>query len=283
MPEGSSSDAQCVVAIYTRKILMNILDRTAYHEIRFAVGMLQLCHVSKALADILGVVWTPSPLHIACCNEIAKIGIEDSSAECALQGMARCKVVIYAHRVAMVVGTVLPVLFCGNLLRTEIDGAESVAYHEAPFADGIIQLRIQILIVGVVGVISHTVLLDRQSALETGCKPEILRNHRSGIFHYHKRIGSVVAIRCRTGICRISAVVADVLGTQGKEDARSLFAQQAGIVCLEMVGAHIVGWRTGNMVSGVGLHRIHFQHVLLSRSPEDVHLGSLVRIVIDEA
>lgn len=91
-----------------------------------------------------------------------------------LQGMARCKVVIYAHRVAMVVGTMFPVFFCGNQLRTEIDGAESVAYHEAPFADGIIQLRIQVLIVGVVGVISHTVLLDRQSALETGCKPEIL-------------------------------------------------------------------------------------------------------------
>ena len=174
MPEGSSSDAQCVVAIYTRKILMDILDRTAYHEIRLAVGMLQLSHVGEALADVLGVVWTPSPLHIACSNEIAKIGIEDSAAECALQGMARCKVVIYAHRVAMVVGTMLPVLFCGNLLRTEIDGAESVAHHEAPFADGIIQLRIQILIVGVVGVISHTVLLDRQSALETGCKPEIL-------------------------------------------------------------------------------------------------------------
>ena len=93
----------------------------------------------------------------------------------------------------------------------------------------------------------------------------------------------MVAIRCRTGICRISAVVADVLGTQGKEDARSLLAQLAGIVCLEMVGAHIVGWRIGKMVSGVGLHRIHFQHVLLGRSPEDVHLGSLVRIVIDEA
>ena len=93
----------------------------------------------------------------------------------------------------------------------------------------------------------------------------------------------MVAIRCRTGICRISAVVADVLGTQGKEDTRSLLAQQAGIVCLEMVGAYIVGWRTGNMVSGVGLHRIHFQHVLFGRSPENVHLGSLVRIVIDEA
>ena len=74
----------------------------------------------------------------------------------------------------MVVGTVFPVLFCSNLFRTEIDGAESVAHYEAPFADGIIQLRIQILIVGVVDVISHTVFLDRQSALETCCKPEIL-------------------------------------------------------------------------------------------------------------
>ncbi len=47
----------------------------------------------------------------------------------------------------------------------------------------------------------------------------------------------MVAIRCRTGICRISAVVADVLSTQGKEDARSLLAQQAVFFAFPLVVA----------------------------------------------
>ena len=35
------------------------------------------------------------------------------------------------------------------------------------------------------------------------------------------------------------------------------------------------------MIAGIGLHRIHLQHILLRRSPEDIQLGTLVRIMVD--
>ena len=61
----------------------------------------------------------------------------------------------------------LPVLFRRNLLRTEVDDAEAVACHESPLADVVIQLGVEVLVVGMVGVTGDAVLLDGETALET--------------------------------------------------------------------------------------------------------------------
>ena len=43
----------------------------------------------------------------------------------------------------MVARGMLPVLFRRNLLRTEVDDAETVACHESPLADVVIQLGVR--------------------------------------------------------------------------------------------------------------------------------------------
>ena len=48
-----------------------------------------------------------------------------------------------------------------------------------------------------------------------------------------------------------------------------------------MVGTHEIGCIAREMIAGIGLHRIHLQHILLRRSPEDIQLGTLVRIMVD--
>ena len=37
----------------------------------------------------------------------------------------------------------------------------------------------------------------------------------------------------------------------------------------------------GEMIAGIGLHRIHFEYVLAGWSPENIELGSLVRVMVD--
>ena len=37
----------------------------------------------------------------------------------------------------------------------------------------------------------------------------------------------------------------------------------------------------GEMIAGIGLHRIHFEYVLVGWSPENIELGSLVRVMVD--
>lgn len=76
-------------------------------------------------------------------------------------------------------------------------------------------------------------------------------------------------------------LVADILGTQSKEDARPVFAQGSGVIRLKMVGTHEIGCIAREMIAGIGLHRIHLQYILLRRSPEDIQLGTLVRIMVD--
>ena len=53
----------------------------------------------------------------------------------------------------MVARGMLPVLFRRNLLRTEVDDAEAVA-RESPLADVVIYLGVEILVVGMVGVMA---------------------------------------------------------------------------------------------------------------------------------
>ena len=38
----------------------------------------------------------------------------------------------------------------------------------------------------------------------------------------------------------------------------------------------------GEMVAGIGLHRIHFEYILAGWSPENIELGSLVRVMVDD-
>ena len=111
VPEGSGTNAQRVVSIHTRQILMDVLHRGAHHQIRLAVGIFQLRHISQALADIRRICRLPGPLHVARRNEIAEVGVEDAATEGALQRVARGKLVIDAQRVAVVMRGVLPLLF----------------------------------------------------------------------------------------------------------------------------------------------------------------------------
>ena len=76
-----------------------------------------------------------------------------------------------------------------------------------------------------------------------------------------------------------AAVVADMLGTEGKEDAGAVVGERAGVVGLQMIGAHVIGWGVGEMVAGIGLHRIYFEHILRGRRPEQIELGTLVGVV----
>ena len=88
----------------------------------------------------------------------------------------------------MVARGMLPVLFRRNLLRTEVDDAEAVACHESPLADVVIQLGVEILVVGMVDVIGDAVLLDGETALETCRNPEIRGDDRSGVFYHHEGV-----------------------------------------------------------------------------------------------
>ena len=72
----------------------------------------------------------PGALHIACGDEIAKLGIEDAAAVGGLQGMIRREAGIGARRVDMVARGMLPVLFRRNLLRTEVDDAEKMCIRD---------------------------------------------------------------------------------------------------------------------------------------------------------
>nr|WP_288182028.1 hypothetical protein [uncultured Prevotella sp.] len=36
----------------------------------------------------------------------------------------------------------------------------------------------------------------------------------------------------------------------------------------------------GEMVAGIGLHRIYFEHILCGRRPEQIELGTLVGVVV---
>ncbi len=72
-----------------------------------------------------------------------------------------------------------------------------------------------------------------------------------------------------------------MLGTEGKEDAGAVVGERAGIVGLQMIGAHVIGWGVGEMVAGIGLHRIYFEHILRGRRPEQIELGTLVGVVVD--
>lgn len=173
MPEGGGADAERIVVDGAELVLVDVLHRGAEHEGRAAVGMLELYHIRHAVADVGGINRLPGTLHIARGNEIAKLGIEDAAAVGGLQGMTRREAVIGACRVDMVARGMLPVLFRRNLLRTEVDDAEAVACHESPLADVVIQLGVEILVVGMVGVIGDAVLLDGESALETCRNPEI--------------------------------------------------------------------------------------------------------------
>ena len=38
----------------------------------------------------------------------------------------------------------------------------------------------------------------------------------------------------------------------------------------------------GEMIAGIGLHRIHFEYVLAGWSPENIELGSLMRVMVDD-
>ena len=118
----------------------------------------------------------------------------------------------------------LPVADRTDLLRAEIDDAVSLTSHESPLADIVIQLDIEILVVGMVDVISNAILLDRQTALKTCCNPKVFGKDRSGIFYHCKRIGGVVLIREGLAFFLGSAIVADMFCTQGEKDARTILA-----------------------------------------------------------
>ena len=87
-----------------------------------------------------------------------------------------------------------------------MDGAIAVAHHESPFADVIVYLTVEILIVGMVGITLHAILFYGKSALETGCNPEILREYRRGIFHHHERISEMIAVRRQASIQSDSSI-----------------------------------------------------------------------------
>ena len=194
--------------------------------------------------------------------------------------MTRREAVIGARRVDMVARGMLPVLFRRNLLRTEVDDAEAVACHESPLADVVIQLGVEILVVGMVGVTGDAVLLDGESALETCRNPEVGGDDRSGVFYHHEGVGRVVLVGRSLVFFLRTAVVADMLGTEGKEDAGAVVGERAGIVGLQMIGAHVIGRGVGEMVAGIGLHRINFEHILRGRCPEQIELGALVGVVV---
>ena len=82
------------------------------------------------------------------------------------------------------------------------------------------------------------------------------------------------------GRCTASPLVADILGSQSKEDARPVFAQGSGVIRLEMVGTHEIGCITREMIAGIGLHRIYFEHILRGRRPEQIEFGTLVGVVV---
>ena len=71
-----------------------------------------------------------------------------------------------------------------------------------------------------------------------------------------------------------------MLGTEGKEDAGAVVGERAGIVGLQMIGAHVIGRGVGEMVAGIGLHRIYFEHILRGRCPEQIEFGTLVGVVV---
>ena len=172
MPEGGGSDAERIVVDGVEQVLVDVLYRGAQHEGWAAVGMLEFYHVGYTVADIRSINRLPGTLHIACGYEIAELRIEGAAAVGGLQGMSRREGVIGTCRVDMVAGGMLPVLFGRYLLRTEVDDAEAVACHESPFADVVIQLGVEILIVGMVDVAGNAVLLDGETALETCRNPE---------------------------------------------------------------------------------------------------------------
>ena len=124
----------------------------------------------------------------------------------------------------MVVGGMLPVADRTDLFRAEIDDAVSLTSHESPLADIVIQLDIEILVVGMVDVISNAILLDGQTALKTCRNPKVFGEDRSGIFYHRKRIGGVVLIREGLAFFLGSAIVADMFCTQGEEDAGTILA-----------------------------------------------------------
>ena len=280
VPEGGGADAERIVVGGAEQVLVDVLYRGAEHEGRAAVGMLELYHIRHAVADIGGINRLPGTLHIARGYEIAKLGIEDAAAVGGLQGMPRRETVIGARRVDMVARGMLPVLFRRNLLRTEVNDAEAVACHESPLADVVIQLGVEVLVVGMVGVTGDAVLLDGETALETCRNPEIGGDDRSGVFYHHEGVGGVVLIGRGLGFFLRASVVADMLGTEGKEDAGAVVGERAGIVGLQMIGAHVIGWGVGEMVAGVGLHRINFEHILRGRCPEQIEFGALVGVVV---
>ena len=141
-------------------MLVNVLHRGADHEIRLAIGILQLHNIGKTIPDISGIGRLPCALHISRSNKVAKFRIEDAAAEGALQGMPRSEGIVCTERVDMVVGGMLPVADRTDLFRAEIDDAVSLTSHESPLADIVIQLDIEILVVGMVDVISNAILLD---------------------------------------------------------------------------------------------------------------------------
>ena len=180
----------------------------------------------------------------------------------------------------MVAGGMLPVLFGRYLLRTEVDDAEAVACHESPLADVVIQLGVEILIVGMVDVAGNAVLLDGESALESCRNPEIGGDDRSGVFYYHEGVGRVVLVRRSLVFFQRASVVADMLGSEGKEDVGAVVGERAGLVGLQLIGAEVIGWCVCEMVAGIGLHRIYFEHILRGRRPEQIELGTLVGVVV---
>ena len=205
-------------------MLVNVLHRGADHEIRLAVGILQLHNIGKTIPDISGIGRLPCALHISRSHKVAKFRIEDAAAEGALQGMTRSEGIVCTERVDMVVGGMLPVADRTDLFRAEIDDAVSLTSHESPLADIVIQLDIEIFIVGMVDVISNAILLDGQASLETSRNPKVLGEDRSGIFYHRKRIGGVVLIREGLAFFLGSAIVADMFCTQGEEDAGTILA-----------------------------------------------------------
>ena len=142
----------------------------------------------------------------------------------------------------MVAGGMLPVADRTDLFRAEIDDAVSLTSHESPLADIVIQLDIEILVVGMVDVISNAILLDGQTALKTSRNPKVFGKDWSGIFYHRKRIGGVVLVREGLAFFLGSAIVADMFCTQGEEDAGTILAECPGIVCLQMIGTYIFGW-----------------------------------------